>query len=496
MSRKPGTSPDTLSPAVLRRETDPDTLGFTTTADLAWSVNGGKATMIVAYGTDPNKLDNVIVRDTGHYYRRHHLTTLCGLKPATRYFFRLGYRRLLDGPTPYHYFRYTWPERTPRGEEAYYQTLRKRDVFGQRVVSFATRARDVFSPRTYHVSAKGDDSGTGSETRPFRTIGRACEMAEPGDRVVIHEGTYYECIRPLRSGLPGHPIAFEAAKGERVEINGKRELIPFGVDLQDRHHVVIRGLVFSAQSEYGPDNSGFGQMRVVGASDVRIERCLFDGRMNYVNPIFVYRSRDVTIRNNIFVSHHIGAILHDNFGTLTITRNTFLGPTIYKIYAPRNERVVLRNNLFGENLFPKKKRQYKVVLMANRAVDMDYNCYYFDPRNDERRIVDIASAGVDLSEVTALPEQQRGLAKMKRYGIKGTLEFWKETLGQGKHSFIADPKWRNPSAVKKARTRRRGWPNRFFPYEPLRREAFRLADDSPCRKASENGEDIGADYEY
>ena len=467
-----------------------------TTADLAWSTRGGKATEVLAYGTDPDKLDTTVLRDTGHYYGIHHLRTLTGLRPGTRYFVRVGSRRLLDGPQPYHYFRYAWPERTPAGEEEYYKTLRKEDRLDGRLVSFTTRTRDAAAPRTFHVSTTGDDASPGTEAQPWRTIARACDMAGPGERVVVHEGTYHECIRPIRSGLPGRPIAFEAARGERVEINGARELIPHGVDLHNRRCIVVRGFVFFGQSEVGPNHSGFGQVRAVECEDVRVEQCLFDGRMNYVNPVFVYRSRDVTVHNNIFVSHHNGMIVHDNAGTIAITRNTFLGVTIHKIYAPRNARVVARGNLFGENLFPKKKKQYKVVLMSNHEVDMDYNCFYFDPKNAERRAIDIAIPGIDLAAVTALPEQQASTAKPQRYGIRGTLDVWQQQLGRGRHSVIADPKWAGPAAVADARSRVRGWPSRFFEYRPLRREEFRLADDSPCRGAGPNGVDMGADYAY
>ena len=38
-----------------------------------------------------------------------------------------------------------------------------------------------------HVAPTGSDQADGSEPRPFRTIGRAAELARPGDRVVVHE---------------------------------------------------------------------------------------------------------------------------------------------------------------------------------------------------------------------------------------------------------------------------------------------------------------------
>lgn len=465
------------------------------TADLAWETRGGLTTQIVAYGLQPDKLDNVIVRDMSLFYDTRHLVTLVGLKPATRYYYKVGYRVLPESDTPYHSFNYAWPERGLAGEMEYYATLKKQDTFDDQTYEFTTPAADEIKPRVYFVSPQGDDAAAGGEAAPFRNIGRACAVVAPGDRVVVRAGVYCETIRPRRSGLPGAPITFEAARGERVDISGARELVPYGADLQNRRHIVIRGFIFSAQSEHHPDAGGFGQVRIVDAADIRVENCLFDGRMNYVNSIHSYASSDVVIHNNIFVGHHLEMMVHDNTGTFTVTHNSFLGVTINKIYAPRNERMVIRNNLFGENLFPKKKQQYKLCLHANQSVDMDYNCYYVDPANDEARMIDFTPAGTDLAALAALPENEKN-AKL-RLGIRGSLKDWQEKYGREPHSFMADPKWADLKALDKARSRARGWPDRFFNYPPLTREEFRLAPDSPCIGKGENGSTIGAlDYSY
>ncbi|WP_442681111.1 right-handed parallel beta-helix repeat-containing protein [Sphingomonas sp. ASY06-1R] len=85
----------------------------------------------------------------------------------------------------------------------------------------------VFS-RTYHVDANApdaDDAGPGSEARPFRTIGKAAELLQPGERVVIASGTYRECIRPTRGGTgPGKMISYEAAPGAKVVVTGSEVL--------------------------------------------------------------------------------------------------------------------------------------------------------------------------------------------------------------------------------------------------------------------------------
>ena len=463
-------------------------------ADIAWSNTGSKGTTVISYGTSRDKLDHTIIRDTGHFYGYHHSITLRNLKPGTRYFFKVGSRRLLEGGTPCHTFRYLWPRRTPKGEADYYRSLKKKDVFDIACRSFTTKVKNSVAPRVYFVDKNGDEGASGDEAHPFLSIAKACAVAKPGDQVIIRKGIYFETIRPVYNGLPNAPITFKAEAGNIVEINGKNELIPFGADLLDRHHIVVKGCFFMGQSEGGYEkHSGFGQVRMVHASDITIDSCVFDGRTNYVNSLLAYNCDNVTVNNCIFISHHLALVLHDNTGTFTITHNTFLGSTINKIYAVRNQNMIIRNNLFGENLFPKKRFQYKVLVVGNKSVDMDYNCFYFDPRNKENRVVDYGFADIDLSKVSTLPEQR---ANIKRFAIKGDLTRWRSEHHKGEHSFIADPKWINPDRITALRKRKRGWPNRFYTYKPFNREELALEQGSPCEKKGENSTDVGAQYKY
>lgn len=79
--------------------------------------------------------------------------------------------------------------------------------------------------RIFHVAVSGNDVGTGSEEQPFRTISRAAEIAEAGDRVVVHGGTYREWVKPRHSGTSDIcRIVFEAAEGERPVIKGSERI--------------------------------------------------------------------------------------------------------------------------------------------------------------------------------------------------------------------------------------------------------------------------------
>ena len=73
----------------------------------------------------------------------------------------------------------------------------------------------------FHVAMTGSDSSDGSQSRPFRTINQAADLAQAGDTVVVHEGEYREWVRPRRGGLSDQRrITYEAAAGEHVVIKG------------------------------------------------------------------------------------------------------------------------------------------------------------------------------------------------------------------------------------------------------------------------------------
>lgn len=73
----------------------------------------------------------------------------------------------------------------------------------------------------YHVSVGGSDENDGSAARPFRTITKAAETAQPGDVITVHQGVYRESVAPPRGGTSDeNRIVYRAAPGERVEIKG------------------------------------------------------------------------------------------------------------------------------------------------------------------------------------------------------------------------------------------------------------------------------------
>jgi hypothetical protein len=81
------------------------------------------------------------------------------------------------------------------------------------------------SAREIHVSATGSDAGSGSQARPYLTIGKAASVAQPGDTVTVHGGTYREWVKPPRGGTDErNRIVYRALPGEKVLVKGSERI--------------------------------------------------------------------------------------------------------------------------------------------------------------------------------------------------------------------------------------------------------------------------------
>jgi hypothetical protein len=80
------------------------------------------------------------------------------------------------------------------------------------------------SPRILHVDQNhtlADDTNPGTIQSPFKTIQRAAELTNAGDRVEIHAGVYRETVRPHGSGKAiDQMLCFAAFEDDKVTITG------------------------------------------------------------------------------------------------------------------------------------------------------------------------------------------------------------------------------------------------------------------------------------
>jgi hypothetical protein len=88
----------------------------------------------------------------------------------------------------------------------------------------ASRGSDVWA-REIHVAKTGSDSAAGSHTLPYLTINKAASVAQPGDIVTVHAGTYREWVKPVLGGTgENNRIIYRAAPGEKAVIKGSEHI--------------------------------------------------------------------------------------------------------------------------------------------------------------------------------------------------------------------------------------------------------------------------------
>jgi hypothetical protein len=92
-------------------------------------------------------------------------------------------------------------------------------------VLFLALLGSVASAREIHVAKAGDDIAPGTRDQPLGTISAAAQLAEPGDLVTVHAGTYREWVKPARGGTSERQrITYRTAPNEKVVIKGSEQI--------------------------------------------------------------------------------------------------------------------------------------------------------------------------------------------------------------------------------------------------------------------------------
>lgn len=133
----------------------------------------------------------------------------------------------------------------------------------------------VSTKSTYHVSKDGNDDNEGTLESPFLTIDKAASLVYPGDSVLIHEGTYEETLRPVRSGTEAKPIVFESYEDDKVIITAMQALSGWEKD---------SGVIFKTSVDWN-----LGQLNFVMNGDVACDLARWpnntDGDMFTLNSL-------------------------------------------------------------------------------------------------------------------------------------------------------------------------------------------------------------------
>jgi parallel beta-helix repeat protein len=91
------------------------------------------------------------------------------------------------------------------------------------------------------------DTGVGSQTQPFCTIGAAAAVVTAGETVQVASGTYPESVAIKKSGISGSPIVFRAAPGATVTLTGQTD----GFTISGQAWVTVKGFTVTNTSSFG-----------------------------------------------------------------------------------------------------------------------------------------------------------------------------------------------------------------------------------------------------
>ncbi len=120
-----------------------------------------------------------------------------------------------------------------------------------KLLFFLALITSVVTAKEYHVSVNGSDKNDGSASRPYKTISAAAQVAQPGDVITVHAGTYREWINPARGGESDiKRIVYRAAAGEKVEIKGSEVITGWNKEKNGVWKVTIPDSFFGGYNPY------------------------------------------------------------------------------------------------------------------------------------------------------------------------------------------------------------------------------------------------------
>jgi len=317
-------------------------------------------------------------------------------------------------------------------------------------------------PRIYYVAERGDDEADGRTLdTAWRTLRKASQEVAPGDMVRIGPGLYRHPIAPLRGGLPGRRITFEATGEGVARIYGFGVVAPL-VRLAGKSHVTVRGLTFDIgrgkvpPGYLAPHLSPGGVFQVSNCEDIEILNCRAGSDRSMggglgSNMVNAGNVRGLRVEGNV----SWGARYHlwlSNCADVLIRNNTFVETRIIScILDNRAQNVRILNNIWYRPCGPKKNNE--VLLFrgdAIRDVVSDYNLFY-SPYKQHTTVGRIQNA------------------KRETVILGENLAAWQQKTPYDRHSRRADPLFVN-----------------------VKEGDFRLKPESPARGAGEEGVDLGA----
>ncbi|MFA6383730.1 MAG: choice-of-anchor Q domain-containing protein, partial [Parcubacteria group bacterium] len=202
---------------------------------------------------------------------------------------------------------------------------------------------------TYYVSPSGNDSSAGTSASPFKTIQHAADIVNPGDTVIVEDGTYSgisggTMIRATRSGTSNAYITYKARNIGRAVLDGNNNsgLTAFYIpgSYINVSGFEIKGFSGAGIDVYAPStNTNFSDLIIHDIGQLCLPTDDEDGRSAFflANPSYVTIERSLMYDIGRFANGENGC----NQGTDTSYQRLDHG-----LYIDGINHAVIKNNIF------------------------------------------------------------------------------------------------------------------------------------------------------
>lgn len=335
-----------------------------TTANVEWHATQ-PAICHLAWGETPDCTNKTtrLVNDFGTF-------SLTGLKPGTKYFFRIL-------------------SVEPSANLDYFDTLplEPQDA----LLEFETSSTAI-APRTWHVAVEGDDRADGlTEATAWGSVRHAAAQVSPGDTVLVGAGSYRERVPVRRTGEEGRPITFRAAPGHKVVFDaGNRELNNAFV-INSKKHLHFDGFYFHGYGLGNHDLATFaprsaGIFQVYQAGDIKISRCFMNGLGRGYSPGFMAVSQtDGLLLENSVICSGFGGMSVRSSGNIVLRNNVYLRNLISAslLLCGPDDKIQFLNNIVTDSL-PAKQKVRLFEVSSFESLEENSNCFYLRIPPEER----------------------------------------------------------------------------------------------------------------
>ncbi len=154
-----------------------------------------------------------------------------------------------------------------------------------------TVVAQVSAQSTYYVSINGNNSQSGSQSNPWKTIQHAVNQVSSGDTVYVEQGTYSEQVNINKIGQAGAPITFIGVGTPTIGNGNNNVQLP-------GQHIVFEGFEIKNSNRTGI---------VISGANIQVRNCMIHD--NQGDGVVIETSQNITVFGGKIYNNDVGVRL-------------------------------------------------------------------------------------------------------------------------------------------------------------------------------------------